>query len=190
VILSIGNYRPTKRFEEAVAVLGKVRREVLDAELILLGRAQDASYLIHLRRTVSKSGLDRAVRFYVGASDAEKFELLSRAKVLSIHSPIEGFGWTILEAGLCGVPTVGNTGVSADALREGVNGRRIAFGDTEGYAAAIVRLLRDGTYWESFSRGARSVALEFSSGAVSPQVRELLARCRASRPVSPAEVCP
>jgi glycosyltransferase involved in cell wall biosynthesis len=179
MIVSIGNFRATKRFEEAVAVFQQVRREVPDAELAIVGRAQDPNYLARLRSLVSANGLESTVHFYVGVSEAEKFELLSQAKVLTVHSPIEGFGWTVLEAGLCGVPTVGNVGISADALREGENGRRIAFGDVRGYSTAVARLLRDEGHWGSLSRGARAVAVGFTSGADEPRVRDVLARAAA-----------
>ena len=181
LMVSIGNFRPTKRFEEAVTVVDHVRDQVPDAELVLLGRAQDPEYLARLRRLVSERGLGGSVQIRVDVSDAEKFRVLSEAKVLTVHSPIEGFGWTVVEAGECGVPTVGNAGVSTDALRDGVNGRRLEFGRTDAYAGEIVRLFRDAAYWGMLSEGARAVASEFTAGVVTPQVKNLLVRCAGSR---------
>lgn len=178
-IMTIGNIRPTKRFEEAVSVLQRVRRTVPNAELAIMGRAQDGAYLNRLRRLVAESHVDEAVRFYVSASDQEKFSVLSEAKVLTVHSPIEGFGWTVIEAGLCGVPTVGNTGVSADSLRNGTNGVRVGFEDVEAYSRSIVRFFTEPGYWEELSQGARRVALEFASDTLNPAVVELLRRCSA-----------
>jgi glycosyltransferase involved in cell wall biosynthesis len=180
-MMAIGNFRATKRFEEALAVLQKIRKDVPDADLILVGREQDSSYMDKLKRIVSESGLAESVQFCVGASEAKKFELLSSAKVLTIHSPIEGFGWTVIEAGLCGVPTVGNTGVSTDSLRDRRNGRRVGFGDVDAYVGVILPLLKNSAYWESLSRGAREVASEYSSGPLNPELGDLLAQCAGSR---------
>lgn len=175
-ITTIGNLRVTKRFEEGLSVLQRVRETVPEAELAIIGRPQDAAYLKRLRRAVADNRLDDAVRFYLSASDQEKFDLLSRSKVLTIHSPIEGFGWTALEASLCGVPIVGNSGVSSDSLRAGVNGIQVEFGDIDGYSRSVVRLMTDRAYWEELSQGARRVAMEYTAGTLSPSVVDLLRR--------------
>jgi glycosyltransferase involved in cell wall biosynthesis len=176
-VLTIGNFRATKRFEEAIAVLAAVRRENPKAQLMLVGREMDASYLKHLRGIVGRLGLEDAVAFRVGVGEREKFELLAHAKVLTVHSPVEGFGWTIPEAGLCGVPVVGNRGVPEEVLREGVNGERLEFGDVDAYAERVGRLLVDPALWQQYSAGAHRVALEFVDGPVEESVVDMLGRC-------------
>jgi glycosyltransferase involved in cell wall biosynthesis len=176
-IVTIGNFRPTKRFEEAIAVLAAVRRENPRANLMLVGRELDATYLKGLRVLVHRLDLDDAVTFRLSVGEAEKFEILSHAKVLTVHSPVEGFGWTIPEAGLCGVPVVGNIGVPEEVLRQGVNGERVAFGDVDAYVRRVGRLLVDRSLWEPYSEGARRVAMEFVACPIESPVVDLLTRC-------------
>jgi glycosyltransferase involved in cell wall biosynthesis len=175
-LVSIGNFRRTKRFEEAIRVLAIVRRGIPHAELVLIGREQDGEYLHELRSLVLKLGLENRVTFRLGVSEEEKFGVLARAKVLTVHSPVEGFGWTIPEAGLYGVPVVGNPGISDEVLRVGLNGERVAFSDIEAYARDVSRLLTDGPHWRTYSQGARRVAMEFVEGPVEDSVVGLLER--------------
>ncbi len=176
-VVTIGNFRPTKRFEDSIRTLARLSLDHPEVELVLLGRPQDDGYLRGLHQLVGELHVGSRVSFHIAASDHEKFNVLSAAKVLTVHSPVEGFGWTIAEAGLCGVPVVGNPGVPTDTLREGINGVRVPFGDVEAYAQAVGRLLVDRRMWESLSIGARNVSLEFANSPVEPRVLELLSRC-------------
>ena len=180
-IVVIGNFRPTKRFEEAIQIFARLKPNFPLSELVLIGREDDELYLNKLRALVTQLGLEHRVRFLLGISEFEKFRELSRAKVLTIHSPIEGFALTIPEAGFCGVPVVGNRGVPRETLRAGVNGESVAFGDLEGYCVAVRRLLTDRDLWEERSRGARKVAEEFVSQSVETSVTELIHRCASTR---------
>ena len=173
-IVSVGNFRPLKRFEEAIAVLVEVLRHHPGAELVLIGRREDPNYLADLRRKVQLQGVQARVRFAVDIPEAEKYRLLSEAKVLTIHSHIEGFGLTLCEAGLCGVPAVVNPGVPDDAFREGVSGWRLPFGDVAGYARACTRLLREEETWNRLSRGAIETARPYTSSGLDSKVVQLL----------------
>jgi glycosyltransferase involved in cell wall biosynthesis len=193
-MVTIGNFRPTKRFEESLEVFSDLVTEFPGAELVLIGRPQDDGYFEGLQRRASELGIGSKVSFRLAAAETEKFDLLAAAKVLTIHSPVEGFGWTITEAGLCGVPAVGNQGVSLDALRDGVNGVRVPFGDRTEYVRAVGRLFRDREWWQLLSDGARQTSKEFVVGPVEPGVLAVLAGCArngnqdrassATRPVS------
>jgi glycosyltransferase involved in cell wall biosynthesis len=174
--VAIGNFRSTKRFEETIHVLVNIREKNPNAELVLIGREQDGGYLTELRKLVVRLRVESATVFRLGVSEEEKFALLSEAKALTIHSPVEGFGWTIPEAGLYGVPVVGNPGIPAEVLRDGINGVRVAFGDVAAYAREVGRLLSDQLFWETLSSGARRVAMEFVEGPVEKGVVDLLAR--------------
>ena len=124
LVVAIGNLRPFKRFEEAIDVLGRVRLRVPDAQLAIVGRRDDSAYLRRLVERAKGSDVRGSVSFHLDVPDAEKFRLLGEAKVLTVHSPIEGFGMTIAEAGLCGVPSTVNPGVSEEVVEAGVGGVR------------------------------------------------------------------
>ncbi|MDE1836398.1 MAG: glycosyltransferase family 4 protein [Euryarchaeota archaeon] len=167
-IVSIGNFRPTKRFEEAIEVVGRLRQEVPSATLHLVGRPYHQEYLSHLERRAAAAELQGAVRFHLSATEEEKYSLLARAKALVVHSPVEGFGWTIPEAGLVGTPTVANPGVPKDALDPGVSGEVVPFGDVAEYVRVLSRWMCSEEAWRPFSEGARHSAQRFTAPVLRP----------------------
>jgi glycosyltransferase involved in cell wall biosynthesis len=174
IFVTIGNFRATKRFDEAVEVLAHLRKIRPTAELRILGRRQDDEYLHRLTERIAALQLGDSVRIMENVSDEVKYATLQSAKVLTVHSAIEGFAMTIPEAGLCGVPSVGNTGVPSDTLRDGINGYRVPFGDVAAYAAAIEKLMSDADAWSKFSAGAGAVAQEFTKPILNESVHRVL----------------
>ncbi len=182
----IGNFRPIKRFEEAVEVLRRLRREVSEAEAVLLGRPQDPAYLKRLRELALSPELAGHLRIVVGAGEAEKFELLSRSKALTVHSPIEGFGWTVPEAGAMGVPAVVNPGVPHDLDVEGPGLVRVPAGDVDAYVRTLARWMREEGEWQRASSSALAGSRKFLEPFVGPEVRALLGSVASGRGPSPA----
>jgi glycosyltransferase involved in cell wall biosynthesis len=174
LIVCIGNLRRLKRFEEAIEVLGRVRAQVPSAELAIVGRRGDERYREQLADRAQQSDVRGAVRFLLDLPEADKFRLLAEAKVLTVHSPIEGFGITIIEAGLCGVPCTANAGVPTVVVEDGVGGLRVPVGDVEAYVRATVRLLADGAEWTRLSEGARAGASRYRSPTMDDHGRRIL----------------
>lgn len=172
----VGNFRQYKRFEEAVAVLERLQRDVPDAELVLMGREDDARYLAYLRRRVAESPVHEHITIRVNATESEKFETFLSAKALTIHSPIEGFGWTIPEAGLCGVPTVANYGTPPEALAEGINGVRVAQRDIDAYAGALRDWMLNEGEWNRLSESAVQYAHRFVESGLPTEIEDFLHR--------------
>ena len=102
----IANFRSYKRMEEAIEALELLLQSVPDARLTLLGRPDDPAYLAELRDRARRISASDAVDFEVGVSDERKFSILNQSKALTVHSPIEGLAWSLVEAGLSGVPVL------------------------------------------------------------------------------------
>ncbi len=174
--MSIGKFQPLKRFEEAIDVLDRLTDFVPDAELVLLGREDNAAYLTELRSRIARSRSTAQISLVLNAAESEKNAILTSAKALSIHSPIEGFGWTIPEAGLYGVPVVTNKGTPALAIEEDINGVRVPFGDVEAYVRTLARWMTDAAEWSRLSQGAIRIAHRFEDPSLSPVVESLVLR--------------
>ncbi len=174
--VSIGKFQPLKRFEEAIDVLDRLTDFVPDAELVLLGREDNAAYLTELRSRIARSRSTAQISLVLNAAESEKNAILTSAKALSIHSPIEGFGWTIPEAGLYGVPVVTNKGTPALAIEEDINGVRVPFGDVEAYVRTLARWMTDAAEWSRLSQGAIRIAHRFEDPSLSPVVESLVLR--------------
>lgn len=95
--------------------------------------------------TIARDGLANRVR-RLGRVTEEELELLYRGADLFVmpNRPVpgdmEGFGVVMLEAGLCGLPTVAARleGIQ-DVITEGINGHLVESGDAQGFIDAILR---------------------------------------------------
>jgi glycosyltransferase involved in cell wall biosynthesis len=140
---------------EAVAKL-RVEREV---ELVVVGKRRHGG---ETDVTLARLGLEHAVRFVSGISDAALVELLSSAEVAAVPSLYEGFSLPAIEAMACGTALVATTGGALPEVvgRDGETGLLVEPGDPEELAIAIRRLLDDPTLRERIGDAGRRRVLE------------------------------
>jgi glycosyltransferase involved in cell wall biosynthesis len=158
-LLSLGKIRRYKSAHIAIRVLDRLRTDFPQLQLTIAGRMGGVDYYRELVALVRDLDLGARVHFEIDVSEARKIELLRESLVLLATAPIEGYGVALIEAGACGVPVVGTTGIPEDALMEGVNGFRVAYGDIPAMAERVKRIVGDPTTFETISRAARSRAL-------------------------------
>jgi glycosyltransferase involved in cell wall biosynthesis len=132
---------PLKGLPELIEAVAKLRAGH-DVELVVVGSARPDGAAA---RAITRLGLDDAVRFVSGISDAELADLFRSATVAAVPSRYEGFSLPAVEAMACGVPLVVTT---AGALPEvtgpdGLVSLHVPPGDAEALSAAIGRLLDD-----------------------------------------------
>jgi glycosyltransferase involved in cell wall biosynthesis len=142
-ILWLGKYRRYKCPDHAIRAMPQVIKAVPGARLILAGFHDDRSYERELNDLVGRLGLQEAVSFRFGISEAEKRALLDASRALVLPSSVEGFGIVVLEANARQVPVIASTGVPVSAVEDGRNGLRYPFGDVRALAAAIIRAASD-----------------------------------------------
>jgi glycosyltransferase involved in cell wall biosynthesis len=119
-----------------------------------------------LRGQASELGIQDAVRF-IGTPRPEDLPLLHAAADVFVLAPepdaavtLAG-GSMILEAGSCGVPTVGSrVGDIPDALQDGVTGLLVPPGKPEAVAAAVLFFLNDRGAAAEFGQGGRHHVVE------------------------------
>ncbi|MFV2120774.1 glycosyltransferase family 4 protein, partial [Streptomyces sp. Act-28] len=98
---------PLKGLVHLVEALAKLRTEVPDAHLVVVGRrAEDGP----VARAIERYGLAGAVRFVKGISDADLVDLVRGAQVACVPSLYEGFSLPAAEAMATGTPLVATTG--------------------------------------------------------------------------------
>jgi glycosyltransferase involved in cell wall biosynthesis len=132
---------PLKGLPELIEAVAKLRADH-DVELVVVGSARPDGAAA---QAITRLGLDEAVRFVSGISDAELADLFRSATVAAVPSRYEGFSLPAVEAMACGVPLVVTT---AGALPEvtgpdGLVSLHVPPGDAEALSAAIGRLLDD-----------------------------------------------
>jgi glycosyltransferase involved in cell wall biosynthesis len=174
-VLLTNRHYPQKRFEDMIPVVGRVRERHPSATLVITG--EDTAYTDVIRRKADQSGMRMAIRFMGLVSESELRDLYRGAAVYVYPSPDEDFGLGIVEAMGAGTPVVawdhaGPTGI----LTDGVDGRRIALGDTDGFAAAVLSLMDDGAERERIGRAAWRTACRRFTFAAHTDVLELALR--------------
>ncbi|MDX2937491.1 glycosyltransferase family 4 protein [Streptomyces ipomoeae] len=133
---------PLKGLVFLVEALAKVRTEHPAAHLVVVGkRAEDGP----VAQAIERYGLEGAVEFVKGISDAELVDLVRSAEISCVPSLYEGFSLPAAEAMATGTPLVATTGgaIPEVAGPDGETCLAVRPGDAGALAAAIGRLLGD-----------------------------------------------
>nr|WP_206440082.1 glycosyltransferase family 4 protein [Streptomyces scabichelini] len=133
---------PLKGLVYLVEALAKVRTEHPAAHLVVVGkRAEDGP----VAQIIERYGLEGAVEFVKGISDAELVDLVRSAEVACVPSLYEGFSLPAAEAMATGTPLLATTGgaIPEVAGTDGETCLAVPPGDAGALAAGLSRLLGD-----------------------------------------------
>ncbi|MGW8889012.1 glycosyltransferase family 4 protein [Streptomyces sp. NPDC055749] len=133
---------PLKGLVHLVEALAKLRTENPQAHLVVVGkRAEDGP----VAQAIEKYGLQGAVEFVKGISDAELVDLVRGAQIACVPSLYEGFSLPAAEAMATGTPLVATTGGAIPEVTgpDGETCLAVPPGDAGALAAALGRLLDD-----------------------------------------------
>lgn len=133
---------PLKGLVHLVEALAKVRTEVHDAHLVVVGKRPAEGPVAD---AVERYGLGHAVEFVKGISDAELAGLVRTAQIACVPSLYEGFSLPAVEAMATGTPLVATTGGALPEVagNDGETCLAVPPGDAGALAAAFGRLLGD-----------------------------------------------
>jgi len=176
---------PLKGLVYLVEALAKVRTEHPDAHLVVVGkRAEDGP----VAQAVERLGLEGAIRFVKGISDAELVDLVRSAEVACVPSLYEGFCLPAAEAMATGTPLVATTGgaIPEVAGPDGETCLAVPPGDSGALAAALGRLLGDEELRRRLGHAGRERVLRHFTWARAAEgtvahYREAIARAASSR---------
>jgi len=158
-ILYLGRVKRYKGIDLILHALVRLRREIPEAHLVVVGQGDD---LPRLHRLTDRLGLGDAVTFHGFVDTKTKVDLLRKATVMVTPSPKEGWGVTTIEGNACGTPVVASDAPGLrDAVRDGETGFLFPYGDVEALADHARRLLLDGDLRRRFSEAAISWAGRF-----------------------------
>lgn len=174
LIVWLGKVRRYKCVHHVVEAMPAVLRLCPDARLIVAGRRDDEGYLRQLRRRARQLRIEQSLDFAFDISEADKRNLLARAAVLAVPSPVEGFGIVILEAGAQGTPAVVSEGVPEEVVSDGYNGLRVPFGDVDRLADGVSQVLGSRPLHGALSSNAMEHARGFSKQALMAKLETVL----------------
>jgi glycosyltransferase involved in cell wall biosynthesis len=140
VVSLIGRLHPVKGHKVLIQALAILRSQGIDVIALFAGAGdyQEQNALIEL---ASELGVLDLVQL-LGFSDPR--QVLWASEILTLPSHLEGFGWVIPEAMLCGVVPVRTPGAgTTDQIQDGINGFVVPFNDAEALALRLKQLLED-----------------------------------------------
>jgi glycosyltransferase involved in cell wall biosynthesis len=158
VAVYTGGFYSEKRLGFLMNAAARVRREVPDFELIVIGKGPDATI-------VEKASARVDWIHYLGAkNDMEKVPYWAISKLLLMPGAV---GLVILDSFALGIPMVTTAvqthGPEIDYLDDGVNGTIVPEWDSaESYAIAVVNLLRDESRRQKMSENCLSVSENYT----------------------------
>ncbi|MEV4938849.1 glycosyltransferase family 4 protein [Streptomyces zaomyceticus] len=150
---------PLKGLIHLIEALAKLRTENPDAHLVVVGkRAEDGP----VAAAIERYGLDGAVEFVKGISDAELVDLVRSAQVSCVPSLYEGFSLPAAEAMATGTALVATTGgaIPEVAGADGETCLAVPPGDAGALAVALGRVLDDPDLRQRLGAAGRARVLE------------------------------
>lgn len=135
IISSVGRLSREKGFPFLIRAFSKVINEV-PCKLLIIGSGDEKEIL---KRLISELNLKDHVDIL--ESDSNPYKYISKSNLFVSSSISEGFGLTILEALVCGVPIVATNagGIASDILKKTKRGVLVTPGDTEALKKGILQ---------------------------------------------------
>jgi glycosyltransferase involved in cell wall biosynthesis len=153
-LIMIGQIAVSKNQLDAIKGFVICRNRGLNAELTIVGKAEDKKYSDEITDIITKNGLEKYVHF-TGSVKHPVTQLL-QSHALLMCSRMEAFGRVTVEALKCGIPVIAaNKGGSLEIIEDGINGYFYNSEEPENLAATILKLYN--TY-HCFDKEKMSVA--------------------------------
>ena len=157
-----GRLKKYKSVDHVIRAFARVREEIPEARLVMIGRGD---FREELERLARELGVSDGVEFTGFVSEERKRELLEELWVVVNPSMKEGWGIVNVEANACGTPAIAADSPGLrDSVRHGITGELYPYGNIDALTEALLRILRDddlrGKYREAAIEFARSLTWE------------------------------
>ncbi len=177
-----GRLKKYKSVDHVLQAFARVRREVPEAELVIIGRGD---FRPELEKLATELEISDAIEFTGFVSDERKQELLEELWVVVNPSPKEGWGIVNVEANACGTPAIAADSPGLrDSVRHGITGELYPYGDIDRLTEALLRIIRDDERREKYRKAslefARSLTWEEGARRIIEVLREAVARSGSS----------
>lgn len=171
-MLFLGRLVPHKHVEQAVDILASRAMSHPDLELHVVGGGY---WEDEIAKHARARGVEDRVHLHGFVDESVKHELLARAWVVVMPSHKEGWGLTIVEAGLHGTPAVayGFAGGPSESI---VHGRTGLLADSVGeFEDHVIELIDDSVLRRDLGRTARLYASSFDWGRAGRRLESVIA---------------
>jgi glycosyltransferase involved in cell wall biosynthesis len=169
LVAYVGRVKAYKSIDHLLraAALIQARREI---EVLVVGEGDARKSLESLAKRLKLKAV-----FAGFVSEAEKFRVYRRARVVVQPSIKEGWGLTAVEAQACGTPVVcADSPGLREVVDEGKSGYLYPYGDIPRFAERIRELMDDDRKWREMSDGAARWAATFSWDRAAEEMERIL----------------
>lgn len=149
LIVSVGAIKPRKGYEYSIQAFAKLHKKHPHSKYVIVGDNHDISYLEFLKQMVQELGVQNKVVFTGSLSMTKLIDLYHRASIfmltpVNVDGNFEGFGLVYLEAGACGLASIGSKDCGVeDAIVDGFTGYLATQADVNAISNLLNELLVD-----------------------------------------------
>ena len=173
-LLSVGSIGERKGHLLTLKAFERVRAMGADCKLVIVGSVASQEYYRALLKAVGESMYRDDIVVYVDLKDDELKQLYASSHVFVLHTEEESQGIVFAEAMATGMPVVSTkVGGVPYVVRDGVSGLLSGYGDVDGFANQIVKMLRDNDFWMSASQSARQLANPYHWSTIAERIFEI-----------------
>jgi 1,2-diacylglycerol 3-alpha-glucosyltransferase len=176
LLLYAGRLAPEKQIAWLLDTFVHIRESVPTAILAIAGGGPLLETLIQHAGSI---GIEESTRFLGPVPRYEMDAVYAAADLFVFPSPSETQGLVIGEARAAGTPAVViDSGGAPETVRHGVDGFRIAPSDQDGFAACVVRILRDRDLLARLSKTAGETAGDQTPERMAARILAIYHRAR------------
>jgi len=136
----LGRLKPYKNIDTAIKAFSIVNKIYKNSQLFVVG---DGESRLELENLTKRLGLEKKVTFFGKVSEKEKIKILAKSWIAIQPSTVEGWGITVIEANMCGVPVVAtDTNGLRDSIVNGKTGVLFKLRSSRELANIILRLTK------------------------------------------------
>lgn len=167
IIFSVGALKSRKGYHVSIPAVAKLKENFPNLLYIISGDQSNVNYYNKLKRLIKDCNLENNVKF-IEADDKEIIDLYHCTDVFLL-TPInegnhfEGFGLVYLEAGACGVSSVGSKGCGVeDAIKDGQTGFLVEQNNITKAAESVLKIIQNERLRQELGCQARTLAQSMS----------------------------
>lgn len=169
IIVSVGRFVETKRFDRLIRILSRLKQEGIHAKLALLG---EGPKFWAIQKLSKELGVYDDVKYFGFRSNPYKY--MSRCDLFVCSSQAEGYSTAVTEACILGLPIVTtNCSGMSEILNDGRYGV-ITENDTDSLYEGVKTFLTNPDFLRLYKRSSQKRGQDFSIDALMPQVESLL----------------
>jgi glycosyltransferase involved in cell wall biosynthesis len=159
IVIAVGRLDAQKGFDRLIEIWPKIAHSFPDWTLHIYGDGRDEKLL---EKMIKDKGILGSVQIYPATKDIR--DKYKNASIQAFTSRYEGLPLVVLEANLCGVPTVSYTCKCGpkDIIKDGENGFLVEEGNQNIFAMKLIELMSSPTLTRQMGQRAMDMSKEYS----------------------------